>query len=121
MGLRVLEGGRFRLVFWTDIRPTALVAKVRCLQAARADAFGRVRSLPLPRQQLFELAGRVLGDAGEDVSEPGLRINVRSVCTSQSGYTSRGAALRRDRSRRTAMINVLKPKPRIALSRRRCL
>jgi hypothetical protein len=30
----------------------------------------------LPRQQLFELVGRVLGDAGEDVSEPGLRINV---------------------------------------------
>ena len=45
----------------------------------------------MPRQQLFELVGRVLGDAGEDVSEPGLRINVVQFARHNQAIHHRGA------------------------------
>ena len=39
-------------------------------------AWGCSGALPVPGQQLVDSAGRMLGDAGEHVGEPGLRIDV---------------------------------------------
>jgi hypothetical protein len=36
--------------------------------------------LPVPGQQLFEPMRRVIGDAGKNVGEPGLRIDVVHFC-----------------------------------------
>jgi hypothetical protein len=35
---------------------------------------------PVPRQEFVDLAGRVLGDAGQDVGQPGLQIHVVHLC-----------------------------------------
>jgi hypothetical protein len=40
-----------------------------------ADGAGGVPS-PVPEQQLLELVGGMIGDAGQDVGQPGLRIDV---------------------------------------------
>jgi hypothetical protein len=32
--------------------------------------------LPIPRQQLIDVAGRVPGDPGQDVGQPGLRVDI---------------------------------------------
>jgi hypothetical protein len=41
----------------------------------RLGCAGRVRP-PIPRQQLIDRMGRMRGDAGQDVSQPGLRIAI---------------------------------------------
>ena len=42
---------------------------------------GRRLRLPVPRRQLIQPMRGVAGDAGEDVSQPGLRIDADSSCT----------------------------------------
>ena len=38
------------------------------------------KQLPIPRQEFVEPVGRVLGDAGQNVGQPGLRIDVVHFC-----------------------------------------
>jgi hypothetical protein len=35
---------------------------------------------PVPRQQFVEAGDRMFGDAGQDIGEPGLRIDVVELC-----------------------------------------
>ncbi len=50
--------------------------------------FRRMSGFPIPRQQFFDALGRVIGDAGEDIGEPGGRrhrstYRFRCACRSQ--------------------------------------
>jgi hypothetical protein len=40
----------------------------------------RLLSRPVPWQELVDAIGRVIGDAGQHVGEPGLRIDVVELC-----------------------------------------
>ena len=56
-------------------------------QAASAQPAGR----PVPGQQLVEPGGGVIGDAGEDVGEPGLRVDVVELGGDDQGVHEGGA------------------------------
>ena len=44
--------------------------------------FGAVsKQLPIPRQEFVEPVSRVLGDAGQNVGQPSLRIDVVHFCS----------------------------------------
>ena len=79
------QAPRFGIHFESDIRqPVLILAQHRRDTSYGEDstwgrhnqaASSRWLRLPVPRQQLVE-RDRVLGDAGEDIGEPGLRIDV---------------------------------------------
>jgi hypothetical protein len=41
---------------------------------------------PITRQQLMQFAGRVIGDAGQDIGEPGLAIDVVHFGCDEEGH-----------------------------------
>ena len=47
--------------------------------------------LPVPWQQLVELASRMFGDAGEDIGQPSLRIDVVHFGCDNKAIDGRGA------------------------------
>ena len=47
--------------------------------------------MPIPWQQLVEPLNRMLGDASENVGEPGLRIDVVELGGGDQGVDGRGA------------------------------
>src|SRR6266446_2574961 len=58
-----------------------------CLK--RRDRLGM--GAPIPWQQIVELVNRVFGDASEDVSEPGLRINIVHLGRDDQAVHDRGS------------------------------
>src|SRR5258706_166414 len=61
------------------------------ISAWRRPADGGARRPPIPREQLVELVSRMLGDASEDVGEPGLRVDVVHLGRDDEGVHGGGA------------------------------
>ena len=47
--------------------------------------------MPIPRQQLIDPVGRMPGDAGQDVGQPGLRIDIVQFGGDDQAVDRRGA------------------------------
>ena len=67
----------------------------------QAAARCRLCGLPVPGQQIGDLAGRMIGDAGEHVGEIVLRVDAAEFGRSRSASRARRRGGRRHRSRRT--------------------
>ena len=51
----------------------------------------RRASAPIPREQVVDVAGRVFGDAGEDIGQPDLRIDIVHLGGDDQAVHHRGA------------------------------